>query len=316
MAEGARPTVGVIGLGHIGGSLALAVPGCIAWSRSEETRAAAAAAGVDVVGSVDELVAGADIVVLATALPALEPVLDQVAAAVADLPRSPTITDVGSVKAPIAAHAARVLPDPSAFVPGHPLAGTERSGWASADGSLFDGTTWALSVDEPAALDRWFDVAALLCGLGVEVVPVASEEHDRTLALTSHLPYLLAGLFARRVDPQALALSGGSLAGLTRVVSTTDGARFGGELNAANHDAVAAEIDRLVEALDEVRNELRGSDPTRVAACIGALPSIELGPPSSLEGADRQALLDLGRRGGRVLAVGDGGRLTVQEPSG
>jgi prephenate dehydrogenase len=311
-----EPTVGIIGLGHIGGSLALALPGSIAWSPSESTRSAAAAAGVNVVGSVVELVERADIVVLAAALPALVPVLDEVAAAVEVLPRSPTITDVGSVKAPIAAHAARVLPDPTAFVPGHPLAGSERSGWASADASLFAGTTWALSIDDPVALGRWLDVARLLCALGVEVVPVASDEHDRTLALTSHLPYLVGGLFAGRLDPQAHALSGGSIASLTRVVSTADGARFGGELAAANHEAVAAEIDRLVEALDDARKELRGSDPTRVAGRIASVAPFELGPTTPLDGPDRESLLALGRRGGRIVAVIGDDRLTVREPVG
>ena len=309
----AEPTVGVLGLGHIGGSLALALPGSIAWSRSAETRAAAAAAGVDVVDSVAEVVTAADFVVVAAALPALEAVVDQVAEAVADLERSPTITDVGSVKAPIAAHAAAVLPDPSAFVPGHPLAGTERSGWASADGSLFAGTTWALSVDEPAALDRWLAVARLLCSLGVEVVPVTNDEHDRILARTSHLPYVLAGRFARRTDPQALALSGGSLAALTRVVSTVDGARFGAELATANHEAVAAEIDRLVEDLVDTRDELRGSDPGRVAATIRPVSSVEYGPRVALASPDRGALVDLGRRGGRILSV-DGDAVTVRQP--
>ena len=116
----------MLGLGHIGGSLALALPGSVAWSRSAETRAAAAAAGVDVVDSVAEVVAAADIVVVAAALPALEAVVDQVAEAVADLERSPTITDVGSVKAPIAAHAAAVLPGPLCLRAGPP-AGRHRA---------------------------------------------------------------------------------------------------------------------------------------------------------------------------------------------
>src|SRR5690349_19281248 len=124
-----RASVGVIGLGHIGGSLALAVHGCVAWTRSPETRAAAATAGIDVRDSLAEVVEAVDVVVLAPPLPALADVLDQVAAVVNGGDCSPTITDVGSVKAPIAAHAAEVLDDPSTFVPGHPLAGTERTGW-------------------------------------------------------------------------------------------------------------------------------------------------------------------------------------------
>jgi prephenate dehydrogenase len=308
-----RPVVGVVGLGHIGGSLALAWrASCVAWSRSAETRAAASAAGVDVLGSLAEVVGAADIVVLAPALPALPEVLDEVAAAAAELPRSPTVTDVGSVKVPIAARATRAFADPGAFVPGHPLAGTEMSGWASAVAGLFTGTTWALSVDEPVDLARWIDVARALCGLGVEVVPTTNEEHDRTLALTSHLPYVLAGLFAARMGPLEAALSGGSLAGLTRVVSTPDGARFGAELAAANHDAVAAEIDALVGALGQVGDRLQGEDPSGVAALLASVPPVVLGPLVTVDRPDRAGLAELGRTGGRIVDVEAGGRLVVR----
>jgi hypothetical protein len=99
-------------------------------------------------------------------------------------------------------------------------------------------------------------------------------------------------------------------------VSTPDGARFGGELAAANHEAVASEIDRLVEALDGARSVLRGSDPTRVAACIASVPGFELGPPAPLDRPDRAGLLALGRGGGRIVAVAGADRLTVREPAG
>jgi len=312
------PTVGVLGLGHIGGSLALAVPGCVAWTRSPETRAAAAAAGVDVRDSLAEVVEAVDVVVLAAPLPALSDVLEQVADVVNGSELAPTITDVGSVKAPIAAHAAEVLDDPSTFVPGHPLAGTERTGWASADGQLFAGSTWALVVDEPVDLDRWFALAGVLCGLGVSVVPVGADEHDRVLAFTSHLPYLLGGLFATRLRARegalAAALSGGSLASLTRVVSTADGARFGAELSAANRAAVLAEIDALVSALGAAGDELRSDRPSSVGGCIASVPEVTLGPPASIGPMHRDELRNVGHRGGRIVAV-EGDRLTVVEPT-
>jgi prephenate dehydrogenase len=290
----------------------------VAWTRSAETRAAAAAAGVDVQDTLAEVVEAADVVVLAPPLPALADVVDQVAAVVNGGDRSPTITDVGSVKAPIAAHAAKVLDDPGAFVPGHPLAGSERSGWASADAGLFAGTTWALVVDEPTDLDRWFALAGWLCGLGVQVVPVGADEHDRVLALTSHLPYLLGGLFAARLrSPEgalAAALSGGSLASLTRVVTTADGARFGAELTAANREAVLVEIDGLVSALAAAGDALRSDDPASVAGCIASVPEVAVGPPVVIGPMHRDELRGLGHRGARITAV-EGDRLTVVEPT-
>jgi prephenate dehydrogenase len=307
------PTLGIIGLGHIGGSLARALPGCVAWTRSAATRAGAAEAGIDVRETLAEVVEAVDVVVLAPPLPALADVLDQVAAVVNGHEHTPTITDVGSVKAPIAAHAAKVLDDPGAFVPGHPLAGTEQSGWASADAAIFAGTTWALVVDEPVDLDRWYALAGLLCRLGVSVVPTTSAQHDAVLAWTSHLPYLLGGLMARRMLgwPQGGALSGGSLASMTRVVSTSDGARFGAELAAANRQAVAATIDDLIEDLMQARDELRGPSPEHIAAMICPVPEHPAPEERTVDRPDRSGLIRLGQRGGSIV-LADGQRVAVR----
>jgi prephenate dehydrogenase len=172
-------------------------------------------------------------------------------------------------------------------------------------------------VDEPVDLDRWYRLAGVLCGLGVAVVPVGADEHDRVLAFTSHLPYLIGGLFAARLhSPEgalSAALSGGSLASLTRVVSTAEGARFGADLSAANRDAVLAEIDALTSALGAAADELRSDSPASVGGCIAPVPDVALGPPATIGPMHRDELRNVGHRGGRIIAV-DGQRLTLQEP--
>ena len=148
------------------------------------------------------------------------------------------------------------------------------------------------SVDEPAALDRWLD------GGPAPVRPRCRGRAGRQRRARPHPrphepPALRPG---RAASPAALdrpgrsPLSGGSLAALTRVVSTADGARFGGELAAANHEAVAAEIDRLVDDLVDARDELRGSDPARVARARSCpMPAVELGPAGAARaGPDRR----------------------------
>jgi len=117
------------------------------------------------------------------------------------------VTDAGSVKAAVMAAAAS-LPAGVDFVGGHPMAGSEASGYEAARADLFAGATWALAgADEPAAR-----VALLVAELGATPLLCDAAEHDRVVALTSHLPQLLATALAAelesRGEPLATALLG------------------------------------------------------------------------------------------------------------
>lgn len=305
------PTVGVLGLGLIGGSLAKACEvrghAVAGWSRSEATRAAAAADGLSVVDTIAEVVAHADVIVLATPLSALAATMDAVADAVGGRAELPTITDVGSVKASIVEHARRVLPDSTMFVPGHPMAGTEHTGWAHADPSLFEGAAWALVVDEPVDLARWVAVARLVLGLGARVVPVAAADHDAAVALVSHLPYVVAGgltdLLAAEDTGLASALAAGSFRSATRVTAG-DGRALGAELVRANATAVLRRIDQLQQWLSAFAADVEADDVAGIGAAfgVGSVP-----PPlwaSTVTGSiDRAALLAAGADGLAVTEV-------------
>jgi len=117
------------------------------------------------------------------------------------------LTDVGSVKGAVMT-AAAALPDGVSFVGGHPFAGSEASGYEAARPDLFAGASWALVGDgDPLAR-----VASLVRNLGALPVTCGAAEHDRVVALTSHLPQLLATAVAaeleNRADPLATALLG------------------------------------------------------------------------------------------------------------
>ncbi len=117
------------------------------------------------------------------------------------------VTDAGSVKTAVMA-AAAALPDGVDFVGGHPMAGSEESGYEAARADLFAGATWALvGAEGPVAR-----VAALVAELGAVPLPCDAAEHDRVVALTSHLPQLLATALAAelesRGEPLAAALLG------------------------------------------------------------------------------------------------------------
>lgn len=174
------------------------------------------------------------------------------------------VSDVGSVKAPVIAAAAS-LPNGVDFVGGHPMAGSEETGHEGARSDLFVRATWALTtssgergIDEgDGALAR---VAALVCELGAVPLLCDAAEHDRVVALTSHLPQLLASALAAelqsRDEPLAEALLGpGGRAFLRLAGSSFDVWR---DVLDANRDdieralaAVTARAGQPVEALAE-----------------------------------------------------------------
>jgi len=310
----AGPTLGVIGLGLIGGSIAQGwraeeAGDVVAWTRSPDTRAEAAERGIHMVGSVAEVVGGADVVVLATPLPVLPETLAQVADVVGSGPEPPTITDVGSVKGPLHDLARRLLPDPAVFVPGHPLAGLEHAGWGSADPSLFRTRVWALAADHPVSMERWLLVAGVALRLGSVVVPVAADEHDRAVALTSHLPHLVAAGLRTMIEAEPSALTatlvGGSFASATRVVQGS-GRLLGAEMAWANRDATVQRIEQLTDELGRQRAMLTADTPESIVGLFSGWEVASGGSPATVS-ATREELLGLGRRGGVVTGVDAGG---------
>jgi prephenate dehydrogenase len=160
----------------------------------------------------------ADLAVLAVPPDAVAPVL--AAAQAAGL--AACYTDVASVKArPLAA--ARALGcDLASYVPGHPLAGRERSGPAAARADLFLGRPWALCPQPQNAPAAVACVTALVTACGAEPVTAAAEEHDRWVALVSHAPHVVAAAMAARLSAApdgALSLAGQGLRDVTRIAA-------------------------------------------------------------------------------------------------
>ncbi|WP_375455629.1 prephenate dehydrogenase/arogenate dehydrogenase family protein, partial [uncultured Methylobacterium sp.] len=133
--------------------------------------------------------AEADLVVLCVPVGAIGPV----AAAMAPrLKPGAVVSDVGSVKASVVAAVAPHLPDGVAFVPGHPVAGTEYSGPDAGFATLFSGRWCILTPPEGTAEAAVARVRALWEGLGAVVETMSPEHHDLVLAITSHVPHLIA----------------------------------------------------------------------------------------------------------------------------
>ncbi|HEX7131655.1 MAG TPA: prephenate dehydrogenase/arogenate dehydrogenase family protein [Iamia sp.] len=312
--------VGIVGLGHIGGSLALALRDAdvevVATSQSPSTRSAAAADGIVVLDTVDAVAERSDVVVVAAALPVLGGVLVDVVEAAARQAHRPTVTDAGSVKGPIVAQVRQGTDHHALFVPGHPMAGNEGSGWGSAVPDLFRQRTWALTPEADVGLDRWATVAQVALAVGSTVVPVTADEHDDAVALTSHLPYVLAALVAGTVGDEdhpglVRSLAAGSYESLTRVAGGHE--TLGAAMARHNRTALAPRLRTLATGLEELAAQLDdGTDRRQVdrvfeagfaSKAAGARPAGET--RTAIVGRDR--LLDLGRDGDRVVGVGEAG---------
>jgi prephenate dehydrogenase len=313
--------IAVIGLGLIGGSLlrALAAGGhhVLGFDADPAVRATArnAAARVpaggrwQVTATIRDAAADADLVVLAVPLPAIDDVLD----ALVGSGFHGLITDVTSVKVPVRqAVAARMRGSATplaGFIGGHPMTGREVSGFVAADPALFVGAAWVLCMDEGVSLDDWLTLTDLCVTMGARVVPSTSEEHDRAVAMVSHVPHLLALALSMATgdDALALTLAAGSFRDGTRVAGTRPdliAAMCGG-----NAEAVRPALAEVLSRLDDAAKALEQRDPVRAVrdwagdghAVRAAWPPAP-GRPEEVP-VNRDTLLRLGRAGGWVTMV-------------
>jgi prephenate dehydrogenase len=222
----------IIGVGLIGGSFGRAIRDAsaatevIGYGRNSANLARAVELGlVDRWSTVlSDAVAGAEVVMMATPVSAMPGLFQQLAKSV-----SPTciITDAGSAKKEVVDAALASFGESGVrFVPGHPIAGLEKSGVEAAVGNLFKGQKVILTPTpdtDPAALQK---VIGLWEATGAELMNMPPERHDRLLALTSHLPHMLAyalvNLLAdeEQEDSKCFELAAGGFYDISRIASS------------------------------------------------------------------------------------------------
>ena len=255
--------VAVVGVGLIGGSIALGARERLGaevsgTDRSPDALATALERGVLDRGceSVADALDGAEAAFVAVPVRALPLVVGEVLEAAPD---DCVVSDVGSTKrAVVAAH-----PDPR-FVGGHPLAGAETSGLAHARADLFDGAAWYLTPSQNTSGVLYERLHRLLHALGAHPAAIDPEAHDAILATVSHMPHVLANVLVSRAGAalhsgdQRLPASGPSFRDATRVAGASSA--IWTDIYLSNADALTAEIDKLSEQLNEVRNALSARD--------------------------------------------------------
>ena len=221
----------IIGVGLIGGSLARAlraqggVGEIVGYGRTLENLREAVRLGVidGAENSPGAAVRGADMVVVAVPIGSMRPVLEEIRDA---LSPSAVVTDVGSVKAPVVADARAALGARFRdFVPGHPIAGTERSGVAASFAELFARRRVILTPDADTDLGAVAQVRAMWTTAGADVRTMTAAEHDHILAASSHLPhalaYALVDMFVRLDEHRAIFdCAGGGFRDFTRIAAS------------------------------------------------------------------------------------------------
>jgi prephenate dehydrogenase len=263
--------IGIVGLGLIGGSIALASrelwPGAlvIAVDEKDVLETAMRLHAVDVAADDLVVLAEADIVILAA------PVKQNVAllAELDENVRQPAlVTDTGSTKRDVVA-AARALPARFTFVGGHPLAGAAQGGLERARPDLFRGRPWLLtqpmsagatvSDSASASMEK---LTAFIQALGAVPKHVDADAHDRLLAFLSHLPQLTASALMQvvgdAVGQDGLALAGRGLADTTRLAASP--ADIWRDIAASNADQIGPALDALIAALQDLRRDLPEGD--------------------------------------------------------
>jgi prephenate dehydrogenase len=265
----------IVGVGLLGGSVARAararsVAGEIVGIGRDGARLATALrdgaldhATTDLPGGV----AGADLVILGATVSANEVLLERVWAAAGD---GAIVTDVGSTKRSIVRAAERLAATrPLAFVGSHPMAGSERSGYAASRADLFDGALVVVTptdATEPRAVKG---VTAFWEALGARVTALDPDSHDRGVAAISHLPHLVAYALMAAIahdGADALPLAARGLRDTTRIAAS-DPAMWA-EIFVDNRDALLARTGEFRRALDELEQLVRAGDRAATEALL------------------------------------------------
>lgn len=266
----------VIGLGLIGGSVAVGakkrglVKEVFAMNRSADSLQYAKDQDIadQTFQSIEKVLEGTteeDMILLGVPVLSLGPVLEQIHKF---LKADATITDVGSTKTALVEQAENIWSSlPSNFVPGHPIAGSERFGVQAANGDLFEQHRVILTPTGAESERHLQRVRQLWSGLGAEVDEMTAEHHDEILAATSHLPHILAftlvdQLASMEERTEVLRYAAGGFRDFSRIAGSDP--IMWRDILIANRDSIRARIEEFESHLDQLKNALRDSSPEQI----------------------------------------------------
>ena len=262
--------VALIGIGLIGSSLSHAMRrgglarSIVGHAQSEKTRETALRLGLvsPAYASAEEAVRGADLVILCAPVGACGAIAKEIGPSLAP---GAIVTDVGSVKGAIVRDVGPFVPKGVHFIPGHPIAGTEHSGPEAGFAELFDGRWCVLTPPPDADATAVAKLSAFWQALGSHVEVMGAEHHDMVLAITSHVPHLIAYNIVntarhleRVTDTEVIKFSAGGFRDFTRIAASDPVMWRDVFLN--NKEAVLEMLARFSEDLTALQRAIRFGD--------------------------------------------------------
>lgn len=256
-------TVVIIGVGLIGGSIAAGLKACgftgriVGVGRNLSRLQAAESAGLIDSATVELAEAAGQASLLIFCTP-VDRIVEGVRTAAANCRPGTLLTDTGSVKGSICRDLANSLPDEVTFIGSHPLAGSEHRGFEHAQPDLFQGRVAVITPNlstpeqELARLKRFWQ------SLGSTVIEMSAAEHDRVLALTSHLPHVAAAALVEMLPAGTRPFAASGFCDTTRIASGHPDLWRGILLE--NADEIVNKIDTYIDKLAEFRACLTGRD--------------------------------------------------------
>ncbi|MEX0582660.1 MAG: prephenate/arogenate dehydrogenase family protein [Sneathiella sp.] len=270
MTEVKFKRLALVGIGLIGSSIARAARQhqladeivCVA--RTADSRRVAKELDIvdDAYDNAVEAVTGADLVIFCTPVGTYEALAKEIAPV---LEKGAIVTDVGSVKGAVVKAIGPHLPDHAEFVPGHPVAGTEKSGPAAGFAELFKGR-WCILTPTGQASDAAVErLSAFWTAMGSKVETMDPEHHDLVLAITSHIPHLIAYNIVGTADDledvtqsEVIKYSAGGFRDFTRIAASDP--TMWRDVFLHNKDAVLEMLGRFTEDLAQLQRAIRWED--------------------------------------------------------
>lgn len=271
-----KPNIAILGLGLMGGSLGLSLTRAgypvTGWSRNPETVKEAYRIGAisRIPNSLEEAVASANYIFVGTPVNLIGRVIKECIPFTAP---GTVFSDVGSIKEAIMTEVFSFLPSTHYFVAAHPMTGSEQQGIASTDPFLYQNATYVL-IDDPRtpawAVDQ---VQNILAVTGAHLIHLTAKEHDRIVAMVSHLPHLVAATLAKTAGaeeelfPGTLNLAAGGFRDTTRVATGSPDIWEG--IILGNRSSILRAIDAFQHQLDILKDVLNTSEREELKHFLG-----------------------------------------------
>jgi len=263
----------VIGMGLLGGSVALAISRSlpavtvVGYTHRATTRRRARRLAVanKIVDDIRRSVADADLVIVATPIGTFEQIFSEIADA---LPPGSIVTDIGSTKALPHRWANKMLPKTIHYVGSHPIAGSEQRGIEFARADLFDQATCILTTTKETNRQAVQILKRFWTALGCSVKIMSPAEHDRILANISHLPHVTAVALVNANKSEELKLAGKGFLDTSRIASGPP--NIWADVLLTNSANTIRSIDKIIAELCKLRTAIKGQDKERIKKLLEA----------------------------------------------